>query len=228
MKGYIKNLRTATEKLTRWDSSKQSFGHLGDLGTIKDRKKKTDRIYEFYCVLRILDDLRQHYEIKLIAGAGGKKVFPKGPALKKGWSRFTIQSKIDSNNAFQICYGTKVKLSGAPATTIAADISFQTFDASEDPDESMVVLIMDPKYKHDSETSLSIDTLHDFHGRIDSLKVQNAGTIVLEFDKFPELKGNCLLTNGRPILLHRDYCILFGIKQVGRFDIGPDPIEVVG
>lgn len=219
----IKKLKTATEKLTKWETSGQAFGHFKYI-----ESKPADKIYEFYCLMKIIEDLRTHYIISLIPGTRDKRVFPEAPANKIGWAYFKIINKNDSKNKFQICYGTNIKFSLAPLTTIAPDISIQTFDSTDDPDESMVELIMDAKYKYDKNTALPIEQIHSFIQRVNVLKTQSADTIPLLFNNLNDLKSNCLLTNGKALHNQLDYCIISKIKQISLFNHDSPTFTVVG
>lgn len=208
----IKKLKKETEKLTTWESSKQAFGHLKNIEI-----KSNDRIYEFYCLLRILADLRSQYNIKLIPGIKNNKIFPLAPAKKGGWSRFDILPKNRKRIAYQVCFGTNIKISISPQTTIAPDISFQNINATDDPDETMIYLVMDAKYKSDKSSSLDISLIREFKAIVSDLDITGANTTDLLFNSLKGLKANCLITNGKTVNSHKQYCINNGIKQIGDF-----------
>ena len=170
--------------------------------------------------MRILIDLKTNYKIDRIPGNPAGKIFPQAPSLKKGWPYFKIELNGDPTNKYQVCFGTKIKLSLAPKTTIAPDISIQKHDATDDPDESMVELIMDAKFKYTNTNALPIDQLHGFMQRVNALQTQNADTIPLKFNLLKDIKANCLLTNGKALDDQEDYCKLNKIKQIEQFDIG--------
>lgn len=219
-KAELKKLKTATEKLTKWDSSGKAFGHFNVIEAKATSTDGADSIYEFWCLMRILVDLKSNYKINLIPGNPAGKIFPQAPSLKKGWPYFKIEHNIDPTNKYQVCYGTKIKLSLAPKTTIAPDISIQKHDSTDDPVESMVELIMDAKFKYKNTSALPIDQIHGFIQRVNALQTQNAATITLEFNLLKDIKANCLLTNGKALGEQDDYCKLNKIKQVEQFDIG--------
>lgn len=218
-KAALKKLKMATEKLTKWESSGKAFGHYQVIEGKATTKDGADSIYEFWCLMKLLVDLRANYKIDLISGNPAGRIFPQAPSLKKGWPYFKIELNSDPTNKYQVCYGTKIKLSRAPKTTIAPDISIQKHDATDDPDESMVELIMDAKFKYSNTSSLPIDQLHGFMQRVNALQTQNADIIPLKFDLLKDIKANCLLTNGRALGDQDDYCKLNKIKQVEQFDI---------
>lgn len=219
-KTQLRQLKAATAKLTKWDSSKKAFGHFKVIRDKATNTKGADRIYEFYCLMRILEDLMVNYNISLKPGTRTDKIFPEAPSPKKGWPYFMIQQKAGRPNKFQVCYGTEIKLSRALKTTIGPDISIQKYDATDDPDESMVELIMDAKFKYKNTSALQIDQLHGFMQRVNALETKNADTIALQFDLLKDIKANCLLTNGKALVDQDDYCKLNKIKQVEKFDIG--------
>lgn len=218
-KDELKRLKVATQKLTKWETSGKAFGHYRMIDAKATTKDGADSIYEFWCLMKILEDLRVNYIITLIPGNSADKIFPQAPSLKKGWPYFKIELSNDPTNKYQVCYGTKIKLSRAPKTTIAPDISIQKHDATDNPDESMVELIMDAKFKYRNTDTLPIEQIHAFMQRVNALHTQNANTIPLIFNTLNDIKSNCLLTNGLALADQEDYCILNNIKQVEQFDI---------
>ncbi len=218
---WIDQIRMAIEKLTEWDSSKKAFGHFETIDENAETTGKNDRLYEFWCLMKILEDLSNNYNISVVPyDRSDHKIFPQSPAPKKRWSYFRIDSKENPGNGYQICYGTKIKLSYAPQTTFAADISVQRQDSTEDPDEEMVELIMDAKYKYRTDDTISFDLINDFMQRVHALNTADAEYTELNFNQLHYLKSNCLLTNGKGLPRHETYCIRYKIKQVERFDIG--------
>lgn len=226
-KAELKKLKVATEKLTKWESSGKAFGHYQVIEGKANTTDGADSLYEFWCLMRILIDLKTNYKIDLIPGNSAGKIFPQAPSLKKGWPYFKIELNSDPTNKYQVCYGTKIKLSLAPKTTIAPDISIQKHDATDDPDESMVELIMDAKFKYSSTSPLPVDQIHAFIQRVNALQTQNADTLPFKLDLLNDIKSNCLLTNGKALSDQDDYCKLNKIKQVEQFDISND-YNVVG
>lgn len=219
-KTQLRQLKAATAKLTKWDSTKKAFGHFKVIKDKATNTKGADRIYEFYCLMRILEDLMVNYNISLKPGTRTDKIFPEAPSPKKGWPYFMIQQKAGRPNKFQVCYGTEIKLSRALKTTIAPDISIQKYDSTDDPDESMVELIMDAKFKYSDTSALPIDQIHAFMQRVNALQTQTASSINLLFSAaLLNIKGNCLLTNGQALEDQEDYCKLNKILQVEQFDI---------
>lgn len=228
---YIRKLKAATKALTKWDSTNQCFGHFhkisDNVGKKKDDVKGSDKVYEFYCLLRLLSDLRVNYDVTLVPGTRANKIFPEAPADKNGWPYFHITNKKDPTNQFQVCYGTNIKLSDAVNTTIAPDISLQNINSTDDPDETMVEMILDAKYKFTNTNALSIDQIHAFMNRVNVLKTTDADKLPLIFDQLHDIKSNCLLTNGNGLSKQHDFCKKGNIKQVEKFDIN-GPYSVIG
>ena len=135
---------------------------------------------------------------------------------------------MNSTNKYQVCYGTNIKLSRAPKTTIAPDISIQKHDSTEDPDESMVELIMDAKFKYTNTSALPIEQVHAFIQRVNALQTSVADSLPIAFNLLTKLKSNCLLTNGKALHDQHDYCVLSKIKQVENFDSNSSVFNVVG
>ncbi len=155
-KSYLKDLRDSIEKLSKWERSGRAFGFIESVSN-----KNPDYIYEFYCAMRVLKDLKTNYKIKLVPGNLGY-VFPKKPQEKIDYAKFLIKDKLTDKVLFQFCLGVKVQISSSPATTFGADISFQKSNASDTPDETDMVLIMDAKYKKSKATKLDISTIREF------------------------------------------------------------------
>jgi hypothetical protein len=223
-KAELKILKAATKKLTKWESSGKAFGHFNVIEAKATdsqlaNNKGADRIYEFYCLMRILSDLKTNYKIILVPGKPANKIFPQSPALKRGWPYFIIENLKDKNNRFQVCYGTKIRMKPTSKTTFALDISIQKHDSTDDPDRSMVDLIMDAKFKYSTNSSLPVEQLHSFMQRVSALGTNKASSIQLSLNTLSNLKGNCLLTNGNALEDHEDYCRDYYIKQVEQFDI---------
>ena len=222
-KEELKKLKTATKKLTKWESSGKAFGHYKVIeakatDTNLANEKGADKIYEFYCLMKILEDLSNNYTILLVPGS---KIFPEATAPKKGWAYFIIENKTNATNKFQVCYGTKIKLSWAKKPTFAPDISIQKHDSTDDPNESMVELIMDAKFKYTNTSPLLVEQIHAFIQRVNALETKEAALISLDFTStFSNIKGNCLLTNGKALPDQKDYCNKYKILQVQQFDIG--------
>lgn len=210
IKNKIEKLKTMTTRISKWDSSNEVFGYFQNL----KKKANEDKIYEFYVYMRILSDLKKNYTVKFVPNKNA--VFPKAPALKSNYAYFVVNSKIDSSG-YQICYGTKIELSYSPKTLTAPDISFQDLNSPANPNENHIKIIMDVKYKYDSDENMNIALIHAFMQQITALKTSNAGSENLVFNRLSDFKCNCLITNGEILDLHHDYCKTFFMKQIGNF-----------
>lgn len=227
-KTQLRQLKAATEKLTRWESSGKAFGHYKLLEANAKISEGADKLYEFFCLLKLLEDLAHNYKIALDPGTITGKIFPQSPANKSGWPFFQIENKRNPSDAYQVCYGTNIKLSTAPQTTIAPDISIQLENSTDDPDETMVELIMDAKFKFDDSKAISIEQIHAFMQRVYALQTTNASTILLALNSLLSIKSNCLLTNGRGLSAQDQYCRNNNVKQVAKFDCDGRTMEVIG
>jgi hypothetical protein len=217
-KTQIKQLKMSIGSLSRWNSSGKVFGHVGKIEGLKNTSKKSDRLYEFYCLLSLLSDFRENYTIRLKHKINGKIVFPLAPGDKNSFSYFEITDKYDSNSTYQVCYGTNVRISDAPGSGFAPDISIQKGTSDFDPDETMVLMIYDAKYKSKKD-ALDISTIREFSQCVADMQTQRASKKRLKFNKLVDLKGNCLITNGRVITKHEQYCIKKAVRQIGNFDL---------
>lgn len=219
----IKKLKAATEKLTKWETTGQAFGHFENI-----KLKKPDRLYEFFCCMRIIEDLQEHYDVKIIPSSRGKYIFPESPAPKIGWTYFEIRPKKLNVKSYQICFGSNIKLSSSPDTTCAPDISIQKINSSTDPDENDVELIMDAKFKKDRDTKFSISTIREFITMINDLQTNRAASIDLEFNILTNIKANCLISNGKVIVKHQQYCSNNNLLQIGSFVHDSSTFHVIG
>ncbi|OXA84955.1 hypothetical protein [Flavobacterium hercynium] len=220
----IKKLKVATEKLTKWETTGQAFGHFENIKS----KPKGDNIYEFFCCMKIIKDLQKNYNIELIPTSKGEYIFPESPAQKNGWAYFTIEPKNKTLNSYQICFGTNIKLSSSPKTTCAPDISFQGINSGNNPDENDVELIMDAKFKKNRDTKFSITTIREFATMIIDLKTDKALLTDIQFNDFKNMKSNCLISNGQVIDKHEQYCKNKNILQVGSFVYDNTKYDVIG
>ncbi|MBQ0786583.1 MAG: hypothetical protein KBT69_03725 [Oceanihabitans sp.] len=76
----IKDYAIALRKASSWSNSNETIAHIQ---TSDNEETKREYIYEFYCYLRILKDLKVNYDLELIPGELQKVLFPKAPALKR-------------------------------------------------------------------------------------------------------------------------------------------------
>lgn len=220
-KAYIRQLKEATEKLSKWESSGKIFGHIEKLS-----KKKTDRLYEFFCYIKVVYDLRKNYQIVFEPGTKAG-LFPLNPGGDNEWAKFLLIERNRKIPKFKICLGTEIVISSAPDTTVAPDISIQKAKTPSTPTEKDILMIFDAKYKYSASKTLDIGILREFAKCVDDLEVKDAASYRITFSD-NRLKGNCLLTNGSGIDKHRQYCINNKIKQVHGFDCGKKEPLVIG
>jgi len=208
----------AIGNISTWDGTGDVFGHLST-------QDEDDYIYEFYCYIALLHDLNESQTVNFIVGHKNG-LFPKKPALKKnGWARFDVED-VNNKYKYQACSGTTIKLSTSK-TTISPDISFQSADASDDPDENDIVLVLDSKFTS-RKGKIDIATIREFVTIINDLEVTTGkDDLRLAFDKLSDLKANCLISNGSVAKDHSDYCSQRNIRQIGKFG-DTDPTEVAG
>ncbi len=221
-KEKIEELSKAASSLSKWDSSGECFGYFNSLSTYKP-----DRIYEFLCMMKILEDLSHKNNIKIISRDKSKNLkFPKSPGKKINYSYFIIESKEDLKKKYQLCLGTEVLLSDAPDSPIAPDITFQNIESTDAPNESMVEMVFDAKYKYDDDDKFSVSEIREFCQIVSDLKVQDASTKDFRFDKLKDFNSNCLITNGNVFEKHEAYCIQRKVRQIGKFEINEKFIVV--
>jgi len=226
-KANLRRLRDATEKLSKWSRNGKVFGYFGELDALKG-KNQGDRIYEFFCFLRVAKDLKQNYHLRLSNTVNAKKVFPMSPAYKPDYCYYSVIDKASQNEVYQLCYGTKVALTYAPKTTHALDISIQKANASLTPNECDVVMIMDAKFSAKPNSKISKQNISYFGQWVNDLGVQSAATSRVRFTDLASMKGNCLISNALVQDDHDDYCRHLCVKQVGEFDCGNDSFTVIG
>jgi|GEM_PF-1824144 len=219
----VKQLKNAIEKLTKWERTGKAFGFIKSVPDDDD-----SYIYEFFCASSVLKDLSKKHEIELVKNPAGKYVFPRNPADKAGYSRFSIKDLTTGNELFQFCLGTNIRISDCPGTTFAADISIQRKNAKIDPDERDVILIMDAKYKINKSKEIDVKIIREFARCVADFKVPKDAKKGLKFDKLISLNSNCLFTNGKAAAKHEIYCRKRFVTQVGRFDCDGRVIDVVG
>lgn len=220
---YLKQLRKSIEKLSKWETSGKAFGFIKTVPDTKD-----NYIYEFFCAMKVLEDLSISHAITLEPSPHNRQYkFPLKPGSKKNWARFLIKDNKSAAPIAQLCLGTEIKISTSPKTTFGSDISFQTPSASEDPDEKEVILIMDAKYKSDSKKRMNISTIREFAQCVHDMDAPKAQKSTLKFTNLIGLDANCLFTNGLPDDKHESYCKQNKMKQVGTFDYNKK-MQVVG
>ncbi|MEO9533657.1 MAG: hypothetical protein ABJG68_01560 [Crocinitomicaceae bacterium] len=217
----IKTFAKAIKKAAKWNDSGDTLLHIE---THKTDKKKREYIYEFFCYIRILKDLKANYEIEFIKGGTGGSQFPKAPGLKKNFPFFRLTNKTDGTDQFDYCAGIKVK--GKAKEYSAPDISFILDDKLNDPDYTKIKMLHDAKYKHSAKAKVSDGEFYKVGGMIRNLDCESKIGRLIAFDQFTgplDLNGNFILTNGKAFKENKDHHALFSIKEAENFDIKKKP-----
>lgn len=217
---YLRSLRNSIEKLSKWESSGEAFGFIDGVSN-----KNPNYIYEFYCAMRILNDLKTNHFIKIEPGNKGYS-FSQKPGNKADSARFLIKNKQTKRVIAQFCLGVNIKITSSPDTTFGADISLQRKSADDDPYDSDVILIMDAKYKKSKTSKLDIGTIREFAQCVRDMDTPKRNPLI--FKKLAQVNFNCLFTNGEVLNQHKQYCKNNKLKQVGKFDCDGRTMEVVG
>jgi hypothetical protein len=204
---HIDDFSKGLQKASKWPNTINPFGHVGSA--------EDYYIFKFYCYVKVLHDLNEFQNVKIVGGTAKGYIFPKGPAKKNGgWSRFDIYNQ-SGDCLYQVCSGTDIALSNLPDVSFSPDISFQKPDASDEPTQNDVVLIMDAKYK---KNGIDFGNIKEMAEVVRSLETADASNIALKFNKLTELKTNCLLSNGGISSKHSKYCEMRFIRQIGQFN----------
>ena len=208
IKKYAETLSTAA----KWASSSDA---ILSIENVDDVNKKQEYIYEFYCALRILDDLSSTYSIE-ITNCKEKKVFPKAPASKKKYPFFIVKDS-KGDKVFEICLGVDIK--GIADETSAPDISFQNPDCGMNPNFNDVFMLFDSKFKHALNGKVTDLEFYKVSGMIKNLACEDAfKTKTLSFNLLKDLLHNCILTNGKTFKINHNHHKMFGLKTIEHFD----------
>lgn len=189
----INDFSKSLAKVSIWKNSKDAFGHIVTYEKGKEKIAKEDYIYEFYCYMKIIEDLDKNpnHTVKFKNGNG---FFPKKPATKKDRPYFVLE--VDKKEVLQICSGTKIQ---TKLTNInkAPDISFQSMEADyELPSYKNILAIYDAKYSLSKNTnSFQEGQMVLFSDMIKLLKLKKPIDISIYFTDYKDFKGNCLITN---------------------------------
>lgn len=181
-------------KAAKWKNSNDA---ILNVEMIKSSNRKEESIFEFFCAMRILLDLKDNYSITIENNKTTNR-FPKGPSLKKNFPYFAIRNKDDNSILFQVCLGTQIK--GVTDEKYAPDISFQRASASLNPNYEDVSMIYDAKFKHKLSASVTDSEFAKVFFMVIHLKCENAesNSLNVSFDKFKSFIGNCIISNGKP------------------------------
>lgn len=208
-----------------WNNSNEILAPV--IGSDENAQAANDYIYEFYCYICIIVDLRANYTLEFIEGHDQFKFnFPRKAAPKKGKPRFHAWNGKDL--AFQVCAGTMIKCEYDREKN-HPDISFQFPNATEDPTEKDLIIIMDAKFIEDSKSRLSKTEFYKFGGIIDVFDLRGDPKARINFNKLKDMFGNCLITNGQAYANPLDLKLSqkWAIKEVEHFS--PDQkFKIVG
>jgi hypothetical protein len=233
MKELLKQVKLYSKSLARaskWNGSDES---IAAIEAQKNKTNGTDYVYEFFCYLVILSDLKKNYKLKFVEGSGDfKYAFPKSPALKKGKPYFSALDKDTLLEMFQICAGTKISTGFTSPKDRAPDISFQKARTKDDPRPKDVYMIFDAKFNRPSSSKKSTDQNQFSYvsQMIRDLKLNNACTSPILFDKLVDMLGNCIITNGKSTNSDAARNISNSLKEVENFSapFNLKKIKVIG
>ena len=221
----IKDYAIVLRKASRWSNSNETIAHIQ---TSNNEETKREYIYEFYCYLRILKDLKANYDLELVSGEKHGVLFPKAPGLKKNYPYFSIKSKKSGKEEFQLCNGIKIK--GKADEDSAPDISFLNRKTGKTPDFNDVFMIHDAKFKHNESKKIADSEFSKVSYMIRNLDCETPLGKSITFNEFIndiDINGNCILTNGFAFKTNTKHHKLFNIKEVEQFDIKKKP-KVIG
>ena len=229
MKEYINKIKEISkilQKCARWDSSKKSISNLNNRSN-----NGKDYIYEFYCYLTVLKDLKSNYKLEYVSGGPNKDKFPRGPAPKKDVPFFYLLSKTTKQKAYQVCAGTQIKaiVSGYRAP----DISFQKHNADlDDPSSKDLIMIFDTKRKRPGSMNpkISEGQYSYFSTMIRELGVDKKKFPKIKFNRLHSFIGNCLITNNEAHSQHEADNRFHKLKEVEYYDYKADlrKVKVIG
>lgn len=215
----INNFANSLAKISVWNSTNDAFGHLLVNSTIGNKvDAKEDYFYEFYCYLKILNDLNNqpNTTIKFVKNNG---IFPRGPAYKRERPYFILNH--NTKDLYHIYSGIKIETK-VKEKFKAPDISFQLPTADPIfPNYKEVDIIYDAKYSVASNSkSFTESQMSDFNKMIRYLKTKKAPKKKLPYNQFKGFIGNCLITNKKSYTTIKKELKKERITVVEDFDIG--------
>lgn len=173
-----------------------------------------DFIYEMYVLFRLINDLSKHYMIRYDYGSSKHQdAFPRKSAKKEGRPKFEIFDK--TNLKLQICAGTKIK--DIVGKFRSPDISFQKGSASDKPTYKDIELIWDAKYRKKVGDKITEKDFSSFSRWLELLQLRNQIKPGIKMNDLKELKGNCLVTNGKRSTENDEERRRSDIKEVENF-----------
>jgi hypothetical protein len=189
----INDLAVSLAKVSTWNTSKDAFGHIIKYNDGKEKIAEDNYIYEFYCLMKIIEDLHRNpnHKIKFIKGNG---IFPRNPTSKKNKPYFVLEA--NNKEIFQICSGTQIQTVHTDVKK-APDISFQSMTSNNElPSYKDVLVIYDAKYSEaKGDKSFQEGQMALFNRMIRLLKLETPTQISYYFTHYSNFNGNCILTN---------------------------------
>lgn len=214
----INSLADSLANVSIWKNSKDAFGHIIEEKDGVEKVAQKDYIYEFYCYMKIIEDLskKTNHTIQFIPG---NLVFPKSPSNKTARPYFILV--VNGNAMFQICSGTKIQ-SKVPNIKKAPDISFQSIESDDDlPSHNDVYAIYDAKYSDSGAAKSFQEGQMALFSRMIRLLEQNGTTPIHGYyNHFTNFEGNCLITNKQSYTDDLEELAEEGITVVELFDKG--------
>lgn len=218
---FIDHINTYAALLERgsvWQDSKEILAPV--LGDEEKSQADNDYIYEFYCYICVIVDLQTNYQLEFIEGVGNYQFnFPRKAAPKAGKPRFHAWDGKEL--AFQICAGTMIKCEYDREKN-HPDISFQLPEATENPTEEDLIIIMDAKFTENAKSRLSKTEFYKFGGITDVFDLRGTPKTLIRFNKLVDMYGNCLITNAKAYANPTDLKLSrrWAIKEVEHFAPG--------
>jgi hypothetical protein len=221
---HISKYATLLQKGAVWENTDEILAPV--LSEEEKLQATNDYIYEFYCYLCVILDLSSNYKLEFVEGEKEFQYnFPRKAALKKGKPRF--HAKEDDQLAFQICAGTRVRCDFDRENN-HPDISFQLADATDDPTEQDLIIIMDAKFTEDLSSRLSRTEFYKFGSITDLFNLRGVPKVAIKLKKLKKMFGNCLITNAKAYSDAADIRLLnkWNIKEVENFMPGKTAVII--
>jgi hypothetical protein len=179
-------------------------------------KVTDDFLYELFILFELIYDLTSHYLVEYFEGNGTKQHnFPRKPANKEGWPKFTVWHKDDHVLLWQICAGTKI--ADIHGKKRAPDITFQIATSSDTPNYQDLVLIWDAKYTMTSTTRIRPEDLSEFGRWLEIFGLRGATKPPIILSSLVLLVQNCLITSGNKSTEPDAECIRLDLREVYSF-----------
>ncbi|MEJ8818560.1 hypothetical protein [Lacibacter sp. H407] len=227
MSNFIKVIKEYSSLLKECSVWHNSRDILAPIFTETNEKVASDcYIYEFYCYISLIVDLKGNYEIQFKEGKGAYKYkFPQAAANKAGKPKFIALKHGEIE--FQICAGTKID-GTIDSEENHPDISFQKPEASDNPTHDDLIVIMDAKFKENGDI-LPKAEVYKFGIIVDLFELKGDIKKMIEFSRFKGLESNCLITNGKAYsdITNTSFLKKYAIKEVENFFPGKN-FRIIG